>query len=300
LQVAVEEAQAEFAQRHGRIAGSELVVLGLGRLGGGLLTHASDLDMVYLFTGPHDAESDGERPLGATLYYNRLAQRVTAALSVPTAQGALYEVDTRLRPQGAQGPLAVGVDSFERYQREDAWTWEHMALQRARVLVASDEARRSVDAVVASILSQEREPSKLRADVLEMRGEMAKHKPAKGPLDAKLLRGGLVDVEFLVHFLQLRHRIALTPDLREAIVALVAAGQLPQSIGDARDLMTRLLVGTRLLAPDLERPNASAAAILARQSGCADYDELVERFGQARRDVAAAWQNTFGEELEME
>ena len=79
------------------------------------------------------AESDGERPLTASLYYNRLAQRVSAALSVPTAAGALYEVDTRLRPLGAQGPLAVSFDSFERYQREDAWTWEHMALTRARV-----------------------------------------------------------------------------------------------------------------------------------------------------------------------
>ncbi|MFA6220014.1 MAG: bifunctional [glutamate--ammonia ligase]-adenylyl-L-tyrosine phosphorylase/[glutamate--ammonia-ligase] adenylyltransferase [Erythrobacter sp.] len=300
LKVAVEEAQAEFATRHGRIAGSELVVLGLGRLGGGLLTHASDLDIVYLFTGPQDAESDGARPLGATLYFNRLAQRVTAALSVPTAQGALYEVDTRLRPQGAQGPLAVGVDSFARYQREDAWTWEHMALQRARVLVAGEAARRGVDAIVASILNRSRDPARLRADALEMRGEMAKHKAPKGPLDAKLLRGGLVDVEFLVHFLQLLHRIALTPDLRAAIAGLVAAGHLPPCIAAARDLMTRLLVGTRLLAPDLDRPGDAAAAILARQSGCADYAELVERLGAARRDVAAAWQDVFNEKLEIE
>ena len=103
LQVAVEAAEEEFVAKHGRIAGCELIVLGLGRFGGGLLTHASDLDIIYLFTGTHEGESDGPRPLGATLYFNRLAQRVTAALSVPTAQGALYEVDTRLRPQGAQG-----------------------------------------------------------------------------------------------------------------------------------------------------------------------------------------------------
>ncbi|OZA94072.1 MAG: glutamine-synthetase adenylyltransferase, partial [Erythrobacter sp. 34-65-8] len=125
LQLASEAAAQEFAREHGRIAGSELLVLGFGRFGGGLLTHASDLDIVYLFSGTHEGESDGRRSLGATLYFNRLAQRVSAALSVPTAQGALYEVDTRLRPQGTQGPLAASIESFARYQREDAWTWEH-------------------------------------------------------------------------------------------------------------------------------------------------------------------------------
>jgi glutamate-ammonia-ligase adenylyltransferase len=300
LQVAVAAAEEEFAAKHGRIAGSELVVVGLGRLGGGVLTHASDLDIVYLFTGTHEGESDGERPLGATLYFNRLAQRVTAALSVPTAQGALYEVDTRLRPQGNQGPLAASVESFARYQREDAWTWEHMALTRARVLVGSAAARAEVGELVTSILCRERDPAGLRKDVLTMRGEMAAHKSAKGPLDAKLLRGGLVDIEFLVHYLQLRDRAALGPDLGPVIGKLVAAGKLPPTLADAHRLMTRLLVGTRLLAPDLARPNPAAAALLARQSGCGDYADLTHCLRAARHDVAAAWQDVFGETLEMD
>ena len=137
-----------FAAAHGRIAGAELVVLGLGRLGGGVLTHASDLDLVFLFTGDFAAESDGPRPLGATLYFNRLAQRVGAALSVPTAEGALYEVDTRLRPQGTQGPLAASLSSFSRYQREEAWVWEHMALARARVVFGSAAAGAAVAGVM--------------------------------------------------------------------------------------------------------------------------------------------------------
>ncbi len=300
LQVALAAAEEEFAARHGRIAGSELVVVGLGRLGGGALTHASDLDIIYLFTGTHEGESDGDRPLGATLYFNRLAQRVTAALSVPTAQGALYEVDTRLRPQGAQGPLAVSVESFARYQREDAWTWEHMALTRARVIAGSGAAREEIDGVVDAILCAPRDPDALRNDLLAMRGEMAAHKPPKGPLDAKLLRGGLVDLEFLIHFLQLRDRIALTPDLSAAIAALGEAGTLPAAIGEAHDLMTRLLVGTRLLAPELSRPNAAAAALLARQSGCEDYAALLQALDAARGAVAAAWQAIFGETLEMD
>ena len=300
LQVAVDAAESEFALKHGRIAGSELVVVGLGRLGGGALTHASDLDIIYLFTGTHEGESDGERPLGATLYFNRLAQRVTAALSVPTAQGALYEVDTRLRPQGNQGPLAVSVESFARYQREDAWTWEHMALTRARVLVGSDAARQQVGDVVTSILRGERDGDALRDDALKMRTEMAAHKQARGSLDAKLLRGGLVDIEFLVHLLQLRHREALTPHLDEAISQLIETGRLPGAIAEAHSLMTRLLVGTRLLAPDLEKPKSAAAALLARQSGCEDYDELIQRLHEARRDVAAPWRDIYGETLEID
>jgi glutamate-ammonia-ligase adenylyltransferase len=133
----------EFAKAHGSVPGSELVILALGRMGGAMLTHASDLDLIYLFTGDFAAESDGPKPLGATLYYNRLAQRVTAALSVATAAGPLYQIDTRLRPSGGQGPLVVTLDSFARYQREDAWTWEHMALTRARPVFGSPDARRA-------------------------------------------------------------------------------------------------------------------------------------------------------------
>lgn len=296
LQTAQEAAEAEFAEKHGRIEGSELVVLGLGRLGGGALTHASDLDIVYLFTGSHEAESDGKRPLGATLYFNRLAQRVSAALSVPTAEGALYEVDTRLRPQGAQGPLAVGFDSFARYQKEDAWTWEHMALTRARALTGSEAARVHVADILDAVLRRDREESELRTDLLKMRAEMAAHKPARGPLDIKLLRGGLVDLEFLVHFLQLRDRTALMPQIDAAMLELPELDELREPYG----LMTRLLVGTRLLAPDLAVPADAAAAILARLCKAEDVPDLLDRLSAARRRVAGKWQSIFGETMELD
>src|SRR4029077_10266345 len=140
---------------------SELVILGLGRMGGGALTHASDLDLVYLFTGDFADESDGGRPLGGQCYYNRLGQRVTGALSVPTAEGALYEVDTRLRPSGDQGPLAVSFDSFARYQQEQAWTWEHMALCRARPLYGSAPAREELCGIIDEVLTTPRDAGKL-------------------------------------------------------------------------------------------------------------------------------------------
>ncbi|WP_209348960.1 bifunctional [glutamine synthetase] adenylyltransferase/[glutamine synthetase]-adenylyl-L-tyrosine phosphorylase [Pontixanthobacter sp. CEM42] len=298
LSVAAQAARADFAQTHGLIEDSELAIIGLGRLGGGALTHASDLDIIYLFSGSHAPESNGPRPLGATLYYNRLAQRVSAALSVPTAQGALYEVDTRLRPQGAQGPLAVSIESFAKYQREDAWTWEHMALTRARVLVGPPEAKANLETIIASVLDQPRDPNVLRKDVLKMRDEMAAHKPAKGPLDAKLSRGGLVDLEFLVHYLQLRDRVAFTPDLRGAIAALTEQKLVPDALSDAHDLMTRLLVSARLLAPDGVKPASSAAVALAKACKCADYSDLLRRFSEARQIVAASWKEIFDVKLE--
>ena len=300
LTVLAEATLAEFREVHGVVPGSELVVLGLGRFGGGALTHASDLDIVYLFTGDHTGESDGPRPLGASLYYNRLAQRISGALSVPTAEGALYEVDTRLRPSGTQGPLAVSLDSFERYQREQAWTWEHMALCRARVLFGSPAARAELEAIVRRVLTTPRDPARLRADVLEMRARMAEHKPGKGALDAKLKRGGLVDLEFIVHFLQLSRGVGLSPLLGEAIAALAAAGLVPALLATAHDRLTRLLVSARLLAPDGEEPPPGPRAALAAACGYGDWAGVIAGFAEARAIVGAAWESVFGQGMETD
>src|SRR5690606_4596234 len=299
LTTAGKAAGEEFARAHGQIEGGELVVLGLGRLGGGVLTHASDLDLVYLFGGEPGGASDGRRPLSASLYFSRRAQRVTAALSVPTAEGALYEVDTRLRPLGAQGPLAVSLDSFERYQREEAWTWEHMALTRARPLFGPPEAREAVAGIIRSVLETPREEETLRADVLKMRAEIFAHKTPAGPLDSKLVRGGLVDCEFIVHFLQLRERIAFDPSLGAAIAALAAEGLLPATFAAHHALMARLLVAARLLAPDLDHPPEVARQVLAEACGCADYPGLLQALAEARQGVAASWAELFGETLEI-
>lgn len=300
IMVLARAATAEFERVHGQVPGSELLIVGYGRLGGGVLTHASDLDVVFLFTGDHAAESDGGRPLGATLYFNRLAQRVIAALSVPTAEGALYEVDTRLRPSGAQGPISVSLEAFERYQRESAWTWEHMALARARVLHGSDTARRELDGIIRGVLELNRDPAKLRADVLEMRATMAAHKPAKGPLDVKLARGGLVDAEFIAHYLQLRDHVALDPSIQAALAALVEAGKLDPAIRAAHRTLARFLIASRLLAPDGAEPDPGARAVLASACECDDWPCLTAKLTESRRTVAAAWTATFGETLEIE
>lgn len=283
---------ADFARTHGRVPDSELVILGYGRLGGRALTHASDLDLVYLFTGDYAAESDGAKPLGATLYYNRLAQRIGAALSVPTAAGPLYPVDTRLRPSGTQGPLVVSLDSFARYQREGAWTWEHMALTRARPVFGSPAARAAVQQEIDAVLGGARAARDIAADAEAMRGEMARHKPPAGPLDVKLLPGGLVDLEFTVHVAQLRYRAGFDPQLLGAIDTLIALGRLPASLGPAYAVLARLLVVVRLVAPDAAEPPPATCALIARALGMADWPEVLATLAATRQDVAAAWAAT--------
>jgi len=302
--VATQATAQEFAAAHGQIEGAELLALGLGRLGGGVLTHASDLDLVFLFTGSFDAQSDGARPLSATMYFNRLAQRVSGALSVPTAQGALYEVDTRLRPQGNQGPLAVSVDAFAKYQRESAWTWEHMALTRARALLGSGSARARLEQEIGAVLGAVRDRTALRKDVLKMRSEMAQHKPPSGALDVKLQRGGLVDLEFVIHFLQLEHGHRspdiIEPDLGDALTALVAAGLVPENLIRAHALMTRMLIAGRLLAPLNRAPHPASALQLARSCEADSFAELLEKLTIARQSVAQVWAAVFEQQLEIE
>jgi [glutamine synthetase] adenylyltransferase / [glutamine synthetase]-adenylyl-L-tyrosine phosphorylase len=287
VRVVAQNVERDFSRQYGRVEKSDFIVLALGRMGGAELTHASDLDLIYLFSGRYDAESDGPKPLGATHYYNRLAQRVTAGLSVPTSAGPLYEVDTRLRPSGADGPLAVSLEAFAKYQREEAWTWEHMALTRARVIHGPAEA---VDEIMSQVLMKPRDPAKLVFDAAKMRADMAAHKPAKGPLDVKLGPGGLVDMEFCIHLLQLRHGIGLSPHLSDAIATLIEHGLLPTEFVEAHSLMTRLLVTLRLVAPDLDVPDEGTRALVARACSMQSCDELLEQLGRLRQSVAGVWE----------
>ncbi|WP_426387454.1 bifunctional [glutamine synthetase] adenylyltransferase/[glutamine synthetase]-adenylyl-L-tyrosine phosphorylase [Sphingobium sp. R-21] len=280
---------AEFERAHGKVPGGEMVILALGRLGGGVLTHASDLDLVYLFTGSFETESDGAKPLGATQYFNRLGQRITNALSVQTAAGPLYEVDTRLRPSGAQGLLAVSLDSFARYQREEAWTWEHLALTRARPVFGSGAARAALGAILTETLERPRDFEELARQAVKMRGDIARHKPPAGDLDVKLVPGGLVDLEFLIHITQFRHNMAFDPDLRAALEQLVAAGHLPAELVGAHDLITRFLIVSRLVSPRSTEPPQATRPLVARACGVESWDALLESYAQARQRVADAW-----------
>ncbi|CAN5242043.1 hypothetical protein BH10PSE13_BH10PSE13_21110 [soil metagenome] len=280
---------AEFEKVHGCVPGGELAILALGRMGGGLLTHASDLDLIFLFTGDFGPESDGPKPLGATQYFNRLAQRVGNALSVPTAAGPLYDVDTRLRPSGKQGPLCVNFDSFDRYQRESAWAWEHLALTRARPIFGSADARGHLQAIITRTLHASRDTAALVRDAVAMRRDIAKHKPPKGDLDVKLVPGGLVDCEFLIHVTQFRTGQGFEPDLRTAIDTLTAAGMLKPDIRAAHDLLIRYLVVARLVTPGSDAPPEETRSVVARACVLGSWTDLLARIAGARQSIGAAW-----------
>ncbi len=282
-------AVAEFEQAHGRFPGGELVILGLGRLGGCELTHASDLDIIYLHTAEPGTASDGPKPLGPNDYFNRLASRVTAALSVPTAAGPLYDVDVRLRPQGAKGMLVVSLDAFEQYQRDEAWTWEHMALCRARPIFGSTTVSERAAAVIDGILRQRHDPPKILGDAVKMRGDIERHKPPASPLDVKLGPGGLVDLEFAVHVLQLTRGIGFDPQLEFAIGELHADRLISSKIVGAQKLLTRMLVMMRLVAPGDVKPTAATWQLVAEACGAASWDELLAEHDVARQSVRELW-----------
>ena len=279
----------EFEEAHGKFPNGELLILGLGRLGGCELTHASDLDIIYLHTGEPGLSSDGRRPLGPNDYFNRLANRVTAALSVPTAAGPLYEVDTRLRPEGAKGMIAVAIDAFERYQREEAWTWEHMALCRARPVFGSAEGRARADQIIEQVVRNSRDTAQIIGDAARMRADMERHKPPQSALDVKLGPGGLVDLEFAVHVLQLTRHLGLDPRLQVALEQLSAEDLISAKIIEAQKLLTRMLVMMRLVAPGDVKPTAETWQLVAAACGASSWEELLAEHDSARQSIRELW-----------
>ena len=194
-----------------------------------------------------------------------------------------------LRPSGAQGPVAVSIEGFRKYQQESAWTWEHMALTRARPIFGGDAARTSVRDVINTTLAGARRERDIAADAGAMRADMAEHKPPAGPLDAKLLPGGLVDVEFAVHVLQLIERRGFSPDLRCAIAGLTDSGLIDPAMLEAHDFLTRLLVTLRLVAPDAQPPAETSRPLVARAVGCDDWDAVLASLDATRQVVERCW-----------
>jgi glutamate-ammonia-ligase adenylyltransferase len=291
VRVIAAKVEQSFAEAHGCIEGGHLAVVALGRFGGRALTHASDLDLIFLFDAPDGARSDGSRPLGATDYYNRLASRIVAGLSVQTAAGPLYDVDTRLRPQGKQGMLAVSLAAFTAYQRKEAWTWELLALCRARPLAGDLHFQGRVASLIRTLLSEPRDAAKVRHDAAGMRLEMARHKPPSGPLDVKLCPGGLVDLEFAVHVLQLTTGIGFDPRLEVAIATLVGAGLIDSQADLDLRLLSRFLVVLRLVVPGsaADVPGASRG-LVASLCGQPDWNALMAALDEARTRITARWQ----------
>ena len=289
--------EAEFAASHGRIAGGALVVLGLGKLGSREMTATSDLDLILIYDSPaEDIVSDGARPLGALAYYARLSQRFINALTVLTGDGNLYEVDMRLRPSGAAGPLASSLAAFRRYHDELAWTWEHMALTRARAVAGAPDLAENAMAAVRAVLCRPRDPIRLAADIAEMRRRIADQHRAPPAFDLKHRRGGMIDIEFIAQYLQLRHA-AETPEVlrqntRAALLALRDAGKLdPADAATLTEALTLWRNVQSLFKLTVDEPfNERAAtpalrAILAGAAGAADFAALNQRMDEAAARV---------------
>ncbi len=196
----------DFALQHGYIENSEFAIIALGKLGSQEMTPASDLDLIFIYDASDMmASSDGKRPLHVAEYYAKLCKRILSTISAYTSFGALYEVDMRLRPSGNKGPIAINLERFSEYQRNSAWTWEHMALTKARVIAGSPQFRSILASEIQQILMMPRGKKVLRQDIKEMRQKIHQEKPSNRHFDLKYQPAGLVDMEFMIEYLLLYH-----------------------------------------------------------------------------------------------
>jgi len=250
---AFDAVQEEFALTHGRVKGGRAAILGMGKLGSRELTAGSDVDLILLYDHDDDAEeSDGRRPLAPSQYYARLTQRLIAAVSAPTAEGVLYELDLRLRPSGNKGPVATHIDAFRKYQRTDAWTWEHMALTRARAVAGDSSLCEEAETEVQAIISIPPDRAKIVSDAVEMRDLLEEEKPARNIWDLKLVKGGIIDLEFIAQVATLsgfclrEPRPTATGEVLASLSSTFVDEQAKQELVDAHRLYMMLTQIMRL------------------------------------------------------
>jgi glutamate-ammonia-ligase adenylyltransferase len=278
-----------LAQSAGRIPGAAFAVIAMGKLGGREMTASSDLDLGVVYDVPDGVDSsDGDKPLSPTLYFARLAQRLIAALTVHTAAGGLYEVDMRLRPTGNKGPAAVSLKSFADYHASESWTWEHMALTRARLVAGPKSLSDRIAGEIHRRLTAGTDAAKIVTDARDMREKVAAQYPGHNRWDLKYARGGLIDIEFIAQTQQLVHghrhsqmldtnTIAalekseaagcLDPD---AARTLIAAARLEQALTQ----ILRIALNETLKA---EEATAGLKDLLAGAGGAADFAALQDR-----------------------
>lgn len=284
--------QKDFEARHGSIAGGSMVVVGMGKLGGRELTFTSDLDLIFIYEHDTDAApSDGRKSLAPSQYFARLGQSYITALTAMTGEGRLYEVDMRLRPSGTAGPIAVSFQAFQQYQRDQAWTWEHLALVRARVCAGPERFAQTVTREIMIVLSAPREPLKLLADTADMRERLRKEFGTENPWSIKHTRGGLVDIEFICQYLLLKnaHKAPeiLSTNTHQALLNMGKHGILTPdhetTLSDAFTLMNniqallRLCVGERFVESDAPRGLKAALVAIAKARSFEDMKDRLQR-----------------------
>ena len=296
-----------FAASHGRLREQETAVVAMGKLGGREMTANSDLDLILIYDfDPQHPESDGGRPLYGAQYFARLTQRLINALTAQTNYGALYQVDMRLRPSGRAGPLATQIDGFRHYQANEAWTWEHMALTRARVVSASPAFKARVEDVIRGALRRRREPALIAGDVVEMRRAIAREKGDQERWDIKYAAGGLVDIEFIAQYLQLVHAETI-PEILDTSTARVldkawALGVLPVEDAEVLRPAVRLyhdltqILRLCLTGPlDPKKTGGGLLQLLARAADVPDFAALEATLIDMQTKVRASFARILGQ-----
>jgi glutamate-ammonia-ligase adenylyltransferase len=295
-----------FAAQHGRIKGQETAILAMGRLGSREMTASSDLDLILLYDfDDEQPDSDGARSLSGAHYFARFTQRLISAFTTRTNYGVLYEVDMRLRPSGRAGPVASRLNSFAEYQDREAWTWEHMALTRARVISASPQFGARIEQIIRDVLTRPRDAVSIATDVADMRRAVALEKGEDDVWDLKYAAGGTVDIDFIAQYLQLVHA-AEKPDILDVSTLHVLdnaarLGVLPQSAAEILRSATRLYHDLtqilRLCVTEKFKPEAAGEDLLrvmARAGDAPDFSSLEARVRETQTEV----RRVFGELVE--
>jgi len=287
----------EYAKRHGRFSGGALGIVAMGKFGGRELSFGSDLDLVLLYESAGEAESsDGPRTVGPSRYFSGLGQALITALTAMTAEGRLWEVDTRLRPSGRAGPLVVTLETFADYYTHTAWTWEHMALTRARAVATPRDLAGRIRRSIGRVLTFERDETALLPAVADMRERMAGEFATDNPWSVKHVRGGLVDLEFIAQYLLLREGArtpgVFAPRLDDCIDRLARAQSLSDEDAAALKSAHRLLHGVQSLLrltvagePSAERFTPDLKRALARAGEAASFRALERRLLDAEAEV---------------
>jgi glutamate-ammonia-ligase adenylyltransferase len=306
IEAALGAVSQEMRAAHGNFPGGRVAIAGMGKLGSFELTAGSDIDLILLYDYDDAAsESDGGKPLDAVRYFTRMTQRLIAAFSAPTAEGILYEVDMRLRPSGNKGPVATRINSFEKYQRKEAWTWEHMALSRARLICGDQSLMGQAERIIGDVLRKRRDVAKVGRDVAEMRELIGKEKSPQSSWDLKLIPGGVIDIEFIAQYLAL---IAPAKNVT-ANISGMNTGEALKTLGsnlmpaadldtclEAFALYTELSQLIRLCIDGLFDPGDAPSGLIelvCRAGDCPDIKTLEGEVKRLSRDVRKTFQATF-------
>ncbi len=289
---------ADFTRKHGSMPGRGAVLLGMGSLGAGMLNAASDLDLIVIYDAMNVELSDGPKPLATRPYFARLTQALVTAVTASMAEGRLYEVDMRLRPSGRQGPVATGWQSFCNYQETEAWTWEHLALTRARVIAGNEALARDLEAFRSHLIALKGKTEVVRSDVAAMRQRLAEAHPHVDPFEGKHGAGRLLDIDLAAQTLALMSgssERATAAQLHDAVKIGTVSSDVADGLQSAHALFWKMQAGLKLLSAQPAQLGEGAMGFLLQQTGFNSAAQLSDALVAAAGRSAAIIDSLMGQ-----